>query len=92
MRPAAFSADGDLIVLDSGRCSAAFRLDAVNMDKTRACDDLTYGLVNLSCVADTRIIFPNWGHIGQLCIMAYEADRNIPFSKAVARKIQEPAA
>ena len=62
--------------------NVAFRFAVVQPDKTRACDDLKYGLVNRCCTTDTPIKLPTWDHIGKLCLRIRHTDRPWGFPKA----------
>ena len=69
------------LAMKGRRINAAFRFAAVQMDKTRACDDLKYGCVNVACATRTSITLPAWCHIGKICIDIADTKRDWPFFK-----------
>ena len=74
------SSSGPLYLGDT--VNAAFRFAAIQMDKIRPCEDLTYGCVNVACGTRTPITWPTWGHIRQICLDISDADHPWSFFKA----------
>ena len=62
--------------------NAAFRFPVAQPDKTRACDDLKYGRINLRTSDYTPITLPTWDHVSQLCSDISDPNTDWSFFKA----------
>ena len=62
--------------------NAVFRFPVVQPDKTRACDDLKYGLINTRTSDFTPITLPTWDHVSQLCSDISDSNTDWCFFKA----------
>ena len=60
---------------------SAFRLPGVQADNARSCDGLKYGCVNPRYGGRTPISLPTLGHIGEMCLIISDTDRDWPYFK-----------
>ena len=60
----------------------AVRFGVEQADKLRACDDIRYSVVNLSCVAETPIKLSSLGHVAEMCRSVETSGRDWHFAKA----------